>query len=188
MGQDPPFEMRVLIDANVLYPTILREIVLGCAAAGLFEPRWSARIAEEWARAAAKLSPEQEVWARGEVAAANTRFPPALVRVPAELEQRLWLPDPNDVHVLAAAIAGHCDAILTMNAQDFPRGVLAEEGLQRLDPDNFLMALADRDRAAVLAVVEASVAEARRLSGNDDWTVRSILKKIRMNRLAKALG
>ncbi len=180
--------MRILIDANVLYPTILREIVLGCASAGLFEARWSARIVEEWARAAAKLSPEQEIWARGEAAAANARFPQALVRVPEDLANRLWLPDPNDVHVLAAAIAGHCDAILTMNAQDFPRGLLAEEGLQRLDPDNFLLGLADTDRAAVLAVVEASVAEAKRLSGNEDWTVRSILKKIRMNRLAKALG
>ena len=61
--------MRVMIDACVLYPTVMREVVLGVAAAGLFEPRWSPRILEEWARATAKLGLEQEVWARGEIAA-----------------------------------------------------------------------------------------------------------------------
>lgn len=179
--------MRVLIDANVLYPTVLREIVLGCAAAGLFEPRWSPRIAEEWARAAARLSPGQEVLARGEIAAAQARFPRASVAPPPELSARLWLPDPHDVHVLAAAIAGHCDAILTMNARDFPRHILAAEGIGRVDPDGFLMDLAGRDRAAVLAVVEAVAAEATRLSG-EPWDRRRILKKLRLHRLARALG
>ena len=46
---------RVLIDTCVLYPTVMRELLLGCAAKGLYEPRWSARISEEWARAAARL-------------------------------------------------------------------------------------------------------------------------------------
>ena len=41
--------MRVLIDACVLYPTVMREVVLGVAAQGLFTPRWSPRILEEWA-------------------------------------------------------------------------------------------------------------------------------------------
>ena len=63
--------MRVLLDANVLYPTVMREVLLGCARAGLFEPLWSARILEEWARAAARLGPEGEAVARAEVAAAG---------------------------------------------------------------------------------------------------------------------
>ncbi|HAW46978.1 MAG TPA: PIN domain-containing protein, partial [Roseovarius sp.] len=54
------------------------------------------------------------------------------------LEARLWLPDPADTHVLAAAIAGSADGILTLNARDFPRNVLAEEGVWRTDPDGFL--------------------------------------------------
>lgn len=179
--------MRVLIDANVLYPTVLREIVLGCAAAGMFEPRWSDRICEEWARAAAKLSPAQETFARGEVAAANARFPAARVAVPDGLVRRLWLPDPDDVHVLAAAIAGSADAILTMNAADFPRNILAEEGLSRVDPDGFLRGLYDRDRATVAGVVEDVVLTARRLSGQD-WTAKTLLKKARLHRLARALA
>ena len=52
--------MKILIDANVLYPTVMREVVLGVARVGLFEPRWSARILEEWARAAGRLGPDVE--------------------------------------------------------------------------------------------------------------------------------
>ncbi|MCC7320373.1 MAG: PIN domain-containing protein [Rubellimicrobium sp.] len=183
--------MRVLIDANVLYPTVLREIVLGCAQAGLFEPRWSARIAGEWIHAAGRLSPEQRVLAEGEVALAEARFPRARVDARVEvgqgIEERLWLPDPGDVHVLAAAIAGHCDAILTMNARDFPRDVLAAEGIERRDPDGFLCDLALRSGAAVAAVVDAAVAEAARLSG-EGWDRRRLLRKVGLHRLARVLG
>jgi predicted nucleic acid-binding protein len=179
--------LRVLLDANVLYPTVMREILLGAAAEGLFEPRWSERILEEWARAAARLGPEGEAVARGEIAALDARWPEARVRVPPELERRLWSPDPNDVHVLAAAVAGSADAILTMNAKDFPRGLLAEEGLIRLDPDQFLRGLAEAAPEAVARVVAASVREATRLSG-DEWTARSLLKKARLPGLGKALA
>ena len=178
--------MRVLLDACVLYPTVMREVLLGCAARGLFEPKWSARILEEWARATVKLGPEAEVFARGEVAVVMNRFPGAMISVRPGLEQRLWLPDPDDVHVLAAAVAASADAILTLNAQDFPRGVLAEEGLLRVDPDNFLVGLHERDPAAVEAVVTTVAAEATRLSG-EEWTPRRLMKKARLNRLAKAL-
>ena len=99
----------------------------------------------------------------------------------------MWLPDPNDVHVLAAAIAGSADVILTLNARDFPRNVLAEEGLLRADPDNFLRGLWEQAPAEVQAVVDAVAAEARRLSG-ETWTPRRLMKKARLNRFAKALG
>ncbi len=179
--------MRVMIDACVLYPTVMREIVLGVAAAGLFDPRWSARILEEWARAAARLGPGGEAVARAEIALLPARFPRALVPSAPALEQRLWLPDPADVHVLAVAVASSADAILTLNARDFPRGLLAEEGLVRVDPDGFLRGLAEAAPDRVGEVVAATLAEARRLSG-EDWTTRSLLKKAHLPRLAKALG
>lgn len=178
---------RVLLDANVLYPTVMREILLAAAAEGLFRPLWSERILEEWARAAARLGPEGEAVARGEIAALAARWPQAVVRAAPELERRLRLPDPDDVHVLAAAVAGSADAILTMNARDFPRGLLAEEGLLRLDPDGFLTGLAECAPEAMARIVAASVAEASRLSG-EDWTVRSLLRKARLHRLARRLS
>ncbi|MGR3757498.1 MAG: RSP_2648 family PIN domain-containing protein [Tranquillimonas sp.] len=178
--------MKVLIDANVLYPTVLREVVLGVARAGLFVPLWSARILEEWARAAAKLGPEGEAIARGEVAALALHWPKAQV-VPRDGDMaRLWLPDPDDVHVLAAAVAGSADLILTMNARDFPRNLLAEEGLDRADPDSFLTGLYARDPDAVAGVVAAVLDEARRLSG-EQLERRWLLKRARLTRLSKAL-
>ena len=178
--------MRVCLDACVLYPTVMRQMLLGCAEAGLYAPRWSARILEEWARAAARLGPEGEVIARGEIAALTARWPGAEVRVDMGQARSLRLPDENDVHVLAAAVQGHCDAILTLNAKDFPRGVLAEEGLARLDPDGFLLRMHDEAPEAVSRVGQAVLAEARRLSGQD-WTARALMKKARLPRIGKRL-
>ena len=179
--------LRVLLDANVLYPTVMREILLGAASEGLFEPLWSARILEEWARAAARLGPEGEAIARGEIEAIRVRWPAAMVAGAEGLERRLWLPDADDVHVLAAAVAGSADAILTMNAKDFPRGVLAEEGLLRLDPDQFLRGLAEQAPEALGRFVGASVAEATRLSG-EMWSAKALLKKARLPQLSRTLA
>jgi predicted nucleic acid-binding protein len=179
--------MRVLIDACVLYPTVMREVVLGVAQAELFDPRWSARILEEWARAARKIGPQGETIARGEIATIQARFPRAEVKVPQGVEARLWLPDPDDIHVLAAAIGSSCDAIMTMNAKDFPRNELADQGLERVDPDGFLIGLAVQHPVAVQMVGEAVLAEARRLSG-EPWEMRKLMRKARLPRLGKLLG
>ncbi len=179
--------MKLLLDACVLYPTVMREVLIGCAAAGLFEPRWSDRVLEEWARAAAKLGAGGEAIARGEIAALRAAFPNASVSRGAVTEARFWLPDAADIHVLASAVAGHCDGIVTLNVRDFPRHILAEEGLQRWDPDGLLMALHDAAPGTVRNVAEKVLAEARRLSG-EDWEMRRLLRKARLPRLGKALA
>lgn len=179
--------MRVLLDACVLYPTVMREMLLGAAAKGCFTPLWSARILEEWARAANKIGPTGEVQARGEIATLSAGWPKAIVLPDLGLERRLWLPDENDIHVLAAAIKGNADTICTMNAKDFPRGMLAEEGLERIDPDALLMQCWLDDEAGVADVALNVLTTARSLSG-DDWQLRPLLKKARLPRLAKALG
>ncbi|WP_417278435.1 RSP_2648 family PIN domain-containing protein [Celeribacter sp.] len=179
--------MKVLLDACVLYPTVMREVLLGAAKRGLYTPLWSARILEEWARAARKLGPQGEAQARGEVALTRAAFPKAEVKEHKGLEARLYLKDENDIHVLSAAIAGGAEAIVTMNAQDFPRHVLAEEGLERWDPDGFLWRLWSDHPEAVAEVVEEVRQEAERLSG-EVWDVRRLMKKARLPRLGKALS
>lgn len=178
--------MKALLDACVLYPTVLREILTGVAQAGLYTPLWSDRILEEWARATVKLGPGAEDIARGEIAVLRAAFPMAGVPPKPGLEARLHLPDPADIHVLAAAIAGGADVIVTFNAQDFPRQVLAEEGLRRMDPDEFLRALHDRAPDAVAAAVEQVRATAEALSG-EKQPVRALLKRARLPRLGKLL-
>jgi len=179
--------VRVLIDACVLYPTVMREMVLGAARAGCFEPLWSARILEEWARAAIKIGPTGEAQARAEIALVRAAWPRAEVPAAPGVEQRLYLPDENDLHVLAAAITGNADILMTLNAKDFPRGTLAEEGLSRADPDSYLHAVWLSRPEVMESVADKVLAEAQRLSGQD-WDMRGLLKKARLPRLAKALG
>ncbi len=178
--------MKLLLDTCVIYPTVMREVLLGAARAGLYTPLWSARILEEWARAARKLGPAGEPQARGEIALLRAAWPKAEVAWKPSLEARLWLPDPDDAHVLAAAIAGSADGIVTVNASDFPRNVLAEEGLSRLDPDAFLMGLHQANPEVMASVAAAVIAQAEQLSG-EGWTARRLMKKARLPRLGKAL-
>lgn len=178
--------MKAVLDACVLYPTVLREILMGCAASGLYSPLFSDRILREWVRATAKLGPGAQAIAEGEAALLKASFPKALIREQPQIEARLMLPDPNDVHVLAIAIAGHADCIVTFNAQDFPRSLLVEEGLDRRDPDGFLWELHSAHPEAVTSVVAQVHATACRLS-NEDISLKSILRKAKLNRLLKAL-
>ena len=63
----------------------------------------------------------------------------------------LELPDPNDRHVLAAAIAGHADCIVTSNLKDFPAAVLFEYGIEAVDPDTFIINQWDLDPVNAIA-------------------------------------
>jgi predicted nucleic acid-binding protein len=179
--------MRACLDACVLFPTVLREVLTGAAGLGLYDPVWSERILEEWARATVKLGPEAEMQARGEVAVLKAQFPSASV-LPRDGDMaRLHLPDENDVHVLAAAIRGSADVIVTLNAKDFPRQPLAHEGLRRMSPDEFLMDLWMETPAAVEKVVREVHATAQRMMGAD-IALRALMKKARLPRLGKALS
>lgn len=179
--------MKVVLDTCVLYPTVMRQMVLGAADAGAFTPVWSTRILDEWFRAAAKLGTTGQVQAQSEIARLRTRYPEAEIAVPEGLCSRLWLPDANDVHVLAVAVASSSDAIMTLNAKDFPRGVLAEEGLSRIDPDNYLLGVWKADAGIMETVGARVLQDACDLSGSD-WQMRTLLKKARLPRLAKALS
>lgn len=178
--------MKVLIDACVLYPTVMREMVMGAAKEGFFTPLWSPRILEEWARAAGKLGPDQDTVARAEIALLRDHWPNASVLPNDGYLRRLWLPDENDIHVLAAAIAGHADVLLTTNNADFPRHTLAEEGLRRESPDPFLCAFLDENPDGICRVAARVLTQACTLSG-EDWTIRRLMKKARLPRLGKAL-
>ncbi|NVO55553.1 PIN domain-containing protein [Rhodobacteraceae bacterium B1Z28] len=179
--------MKAVLDTCVIYPTVMREMLLGAAKLGHFVPFWSDRILEEWARAARKLGPVGEAQARAEVALAQAQWPDAARPVAPGLEQRLWLPDSADIHVLATAIAASADVIVTVNAKDFPRNILAEEGVERRDPDGLLHSFWLADPDGLGDVANRVLTEANRLSG-DQWTLRGLMKKARLPRLGKALA
>jgi predicted nucleic acid-binding protein len=179
--------MKAVLDACVLYPTVLREILQGAGEAGLYQPIFSDRILREWVLATAKLGPEAPVMAAGEAAAFRAAFPRGLLRAHPEIEARLLLPDPDDIHVLATAIASGAEAIVTFNAQDFPGHLLAAEGVTRRDPDGFLWELQSRDPQSMAGIVETVRAKAEAISGQP-VPLRTLMKRARLYRLAKALG
>lgn len=178
--------MKAVLDACVIYPTVLREILLGVAAQGLYQALWSERILREWVRATAKLGPLAQLQAEGDAILLRTSFARGEVRDQPGLEARLLLPDPNDVHVLAVAIAGNADCIVTLNAKDFPRHVLAEEGIARRDPDGLLWELWSHHPAQVAQVVAQVHATAQRLSGQS-LPLKALLKRAQLPKLAKAI-
>ncbi len=179
--------MRVVLDACVLYPTVLREILLGAAKAGLFDPVWSERILREWVLASAKISPEAQVFAGGEAALVKAGFPRAMQGPQPQIEAKLSLPDANDIHVLAVAISSHADAIVTFNRVDFPRPILAEWQIDRRDPDGFLWELLGQNPAEMARIVEEVRATAERLSGAA-MPLKTLMKRVQLYRLGKALG
>ncbi|SIS70865.1 RSP_2648 family PIN domain-containing protein [Paracoccus saliphilus] len=177
--------MKAVLDANVLFPTILREILTDLAAMGLYQPLWSARILAEWRHAATRLGPDQEAMAGAEIALLAERFPDAAMPDDGTRAIDLHLPDPADRHVIEAALAGGAKQIVTANLRDFPRPVMAGLGLRAIHPDAFLLDLHRRDAASIANAVQTARDKAARMGG--EMTVTEMLKRSRLPRLAKAL-
>lgn len=179
--------MKLVLDTCVLFPTVMREMLLGCARQGAFEPLWSTQILGEWQHTAAKLGPVGAVQGQSEIAFARAAFPKACVAVSEAQMARFWLPDAGDIHVLAAAVLGHADGIVTLNNKDFPAQILAEEGVSRVNPDALLLGFLQAQPDLVASVAQTVLAQANAM-GKDDWTLRSLMKKARLPRLGKALA
>ncbi len=176
--------MRAVLDANVLYPTILREILTDVAAAGLYQPLWSARIIGEWTRAAARLDGDQADIAGAEAALIRARFPRAMVAESPGAEG-LDLPDEGDRHVVATALAGGARLIVTQNLRDFPRPAMVAAGLRAVHPDAFLCDLWAHHPDPVNAAARAAHAKAEALGAAQDF--RAMMKRARLPRLVKAI-
>ncbi len=179
--------MRVVLDACVLFPTVLREILVGVAEEGLIAPLWSERILEEWRRAALRVAPEAAGVAEAEIALFRAMFAAGRVGDTSAAEGALSLPDENDLHVLAAAIEAGAEAIVTLNLRDFPGRTLARHGLVARSPDSLLIELAEEAPAAVGGIVGAVRARTEEISGRDQ-PLRPLLKRAKLPRLGKALG
>lgn len=128
-----------LLDANVLYPQLIRDTLLSLAVERLYHARWSATIHDEWTRNLLKDRPELATKLAAVVERMNASVPDCLVTNYEKLADSIELPDPDDRHVVAAAIVGHADAIVTFNTKDFPAAALQPYGIEVQHPDEFLM-------------------------------------------------
>ncbi len=177
--------MIAVLDANVLFPTILREILCDVAAAGLFRPVWSDRILGEWTRAAARLGPQEADIAGAEAALLRLRFPAATFPGDESRVAGFDLPDPADLHVLAAAVESGADVIVTMNLRDFPRPAMTAAGLRALHPDAFLTDLWIGHPDLVGQAVHAAHRKACDLGAKIE--IRALMKRARLPRLGRAM-
>jgi hypothetical protein len=131
----------VLLDANVLYPAPMRDLLLQLAITDIFRARWTVDIHREWIDALLLNQPHRD---RAALERTRDQMDSAtrdcLVTGYHSLIPSLELPDPDDRHVLAAAIVGRCDAIVTRNLRDFTDDALALHGIEALHSDAFLHA------------------------------------------------
>lgn len=128
-----------VLDANTLYPAPLRDLLLSLAVEGLYHARWTTEIHEEWCRNLVRKRPEIEPRLGELVELMNRSVSDCLVQNYEGLIAGLVLPDPDDRHVLAAAIAGHADAIVTFNLKDFPADALEPHQIEAVHPDDFML-------------------------------------------------
>ncbi|NWA31714.1 PIN domain-containing protein [Pseudomonas sp. C6002] len=142
-------------DACVLYPAPLRDLLMWLGLSGLFRARWTNQIHEEWKRNVLKNRPDLTA-AQMDCTSAlmDMAIPDALVTGYEDLCSSLDLPDPDDRHVLAAAIRSKAEVIVTFNLKDFPARVLDAYDIEAMHPDDFVSDLWDLDQAAVLAAAQ----------------------------------
>ena len=146
--------LTALLDANVLYPASIRDVLLRLADQYLYKPLWSADINEEWIRNLLENRPGLPVDKVDRIRVImDEHFPNAAVTGYQSLIEKIDLPDPDDRHVLAAAIHGQADVIVTLNLRDFPADRLAPYALEARHPDTFIAGLFDSRPGAVLAAV-----------------------------------
>lgn len=128
-----------LLDANVLYPAPMRDLLLQLALTDIYKAKWTTDIHNEWIEALLRQQPHRDRAAlerTRDLMDRSTRD--CLVTGYTALIPSLDLPDPDDRHVLAAAIVGRCDVIVTQNLKDFPDHALSPFGIEAMHPDDFL--------------------------------------------------
>ncbi len=147
-------QYTAVLDANVLYPALLRNLLLSLADADLYSAKWSRHIRDEWTRSLLRDRPDMRAQVAAAAQAMENAIPDCLVSGYEHLIEGLKLPDPEDRHVLAAAIAGHADAIVTLNEKDFPKEVLDAFGIETQTPDEFVLNQLMLDKAGALAAIK----------------------------------
>jgi predicted nucleic acid-binding protein len=174
-----------VLDACVLYPAPLRDLLLSLAAAGLYRAKWSQQIHDDWTRKLIANRPELDLERlRTTCTKMNVAVPDSLVTGYEDLIDSLHLRDPDDRHVLAVAIRSDADAIITFNQRDFDESELAKYDIYTEHPDEFVSNMIALYTPRVIAVVR----EMRGRLKNPPKSVEDFLGTLHKQGLPQAVG
>lgn len=167
----------VVLDACVIYPNMLRDLLMRLGLSGLYQPKWTAIIHDEWQRNLVKnmpeVNPEKVKHVEGLM---NRALPDALVTGFEPMIAGLSLPDVDDRHVMAAAIKCNAEVIVTFNLKDFPAESLDALDIEAMHPDEFILDLIDLNLALVLQSVRAQRTSLKNPPMEADEYLASLLK------------
>lgn len=171
----------VVYDACVLYPNTLRDLLIRVARAGMVQAKWTDAILDEVERALARIPVDSS-----KIPILRERMNMAirdcLVTGYEPLVEGLKLPDPDDRHVLAAAIKAGAQVIVTSNLKDFPADDLASWSIEAKSPDDFAMDLIGLDERVVYSCVQ-QIVNARR---NPPVTFEDVLGQLERSGLIES--
>jgi predicted nucleic acid-binding protein len=149
-------KFTAVLDTNVIYPVIIRDLLFWFAHHDLYTPKWSKNIFDELKTVMIRKGVSEEE-AQKRADKANLAFPDALVVNYEGLVDKLELPDPDDRHVLAAAIKTNAAVIVTNNIQDFPEEYLDSFSLKAKTADDFLTDIIDLNHKKAVAAFKEMV-------------------------------
>jgi predicted nucleic acid-binding protein len=149
-------------DANGFFGARLRSLIVELAQTGQFRARWSEEVHTEWMAAVIAKRPDITAGALACVKTQmNAAVPDCVVSGYQFLIDALVLPDPEDRHVLAAAIRADASVIVTFNEKDFPGDLLSPLGLHTRHPDDFIIDVESLDRALFVEHVALDIGHYR---------------------------
>jgi predicted nucleic acid-binding protein len=171
-------KFTAVLDTNVIYPIVIRDLLFWFAFYELYTPKWSSTIFEEWKNVMLRKGlSNEEVEKRTQ--RANIAFPDAMVSNYESLITSLTLPDVNDRHVLAAAIKSNADVIVTNNLKDFPEEYLNSLGVKAKSADDFLTDIIDLNPEIAIKAFKEMVLN-RKNPNMDEFEVLESLRRVEL--------
>jgi predicted nucleic acid-binding protein len=144
------------LDTCVLFPQYLNDTLLTQAAAGTYRPLWSEGVLEELGRALARETEMTPAQVAHRLDRMRRAFPDAAVHGYEHLVEGMTN-DPKDRHVLAAAVRGNAEVLVTANLKDFPESALKSFDISAVSPDDFLLDQLDLYPAVVIDCLHQQV-------------------------------
>ncbi len=143
----------VVCDACVFYPAPLRDLLMRLGMTNLFRLRWTDRIQDEWTNAIVRNRPELASRLPRTRELMNKAIPDATIHGYEYLIDTIHLPDPDDRHVVAAAVTAGADVIVTYNLKDFPSDILAQWEVEVQHPDDFICVQLDINVSSAMSAI-----------------------------------